>query len=254
MKRRILSLLLILCTICLLAGGIFAHASAQLSYITDTAGLLDKAQTDRLEAMAQSAAKKYSVGLYIVTVEDYRDVDQSGINEAAYGIYHAYELGEGAERNGLLLLLSMNDRDYAIFRYGEKAEYAFSDYGIGRLDEAFLDNFGNDDWIGGFEDYIRECGRYLEKAESGKPVDKSPLTLILIFCAVALVIAAVVCAVLVGQMKTVHKSTAAAAYAGNLELTERMDQFTHRTETRRKVESKQSSGSGSPSGSSSGKF
>lgn len=256
MKKRIVSLPLIACILCLFVGGVRVQAATpQLPGVTDAAELLNESQLQRLELMAQSIARQYAVGVYIVTVEDYRQVDPSGVYEAAYGIYHAYTLGEGADRDGILLLLSMEERDYALFRYGEKAAYAFNEYGLDRLESVFLDNFGDDDWNGGFEDYLRECVEYLEMAEAGKPVSKSPVTLILISWVIALAIAAIVCAVLVGQMKTVRKQTTAASYAGNLDLTERFDQFTHRTETRRKIERNQnSSGGGSQSGGSSGKF
>lgn len=253
MKRRIVSLLLALCLLGLFVGSAYAASEPQLSYITDDAGLLQEARLQQLEQMAQSVADRYSVGVYIVTVPDYRELDPAGVYEAACGVYHEYFLGEGPKRNGVILLLSMSGRDYALFRYGEQAVYAFNDYGLEKLEETFLDNFGNDDWNGGFEDFLLECDRYLEKAASGKPVRESPLTRILIAWAIALVIAAVVCAVLAGQMKTVHKGTSAASYAGNLGLTEQLDQFTHRTETRRKIESSKSSGQ-SHSGGSSGKF
>lgn len=253
MKRRIVSLLLALCLLGLFVGTACATSEPQLSYITDDAGLLQEAQLQKLEQTAQSVSDRYSVGVYIVTVPDYQELDPAGVYEAAYGIYHTYSLGAGQQRNGILLLLSMAGRDYALFRYGEQAVYAFNDYGVKNLENTFLDDFGNDDWNGGFEDFLLECDRYLEKAASGKPVRESPVTRILISWAIALVIAAVVCAVLGGQLKTVHKGTSAASYAGNLGLTEQLDQFTHRTQTQRKIENKQSSGE-SHSGGSSGKF
>lgn len=254
MKRRIVSLLLALCLFGLFVGSAYAASEPQLSYVTDDAGLLQEPQLQQLEQMAHTIAERYAVGVYIVTVPDYQELDPAGVYEAAYGIYHAYSLGEGPQRNGIILLLSMAGRDYALFRYGEQAAYAFNDYGVEKLEETFLDNFGNNDWNGGFEDFLRECDRYLEKAASGKPVRESPVPRILISWAIALVIAAVVCAVLKGQMKTVRKSTSAATYGGNLGLTEQFDQFTHRTETRRKIESNKSSGGESHSGGSSGKF
>lgn len=255
MKRRIVSLLLAVCMLGLLAGSAYAQSSEpRLSYVTDGAGLLREAQIRQLEQMAQTVANRYAVGIYIVTLEDYREFDPAGVYETTYGIYHEYSLGEGQQRNGIILLLSMAERDYALFRYGEQAAYAFNDYGMEKLEAVFLDNLGNDDWNGGFEDYVRECDRYLEKAAAGKPVRESPVTLILIFCAIALAIAAAVCTVLVGQMKSVRKSTSAASYAENLTVTEHFDQFTHRTETRRKIERSQSSGTESHSGGRSGKF
>lgn len=247
MKKRILSLLLALCITALLAGSVCALASEpQLPYVMDAAELLSDETELKLTQMALQVEEKYGVGVYMVSVEDYRALDPAGVYEATYGIYHAYTMGAGDGREGIMLLLSMNERDFAIFRYGEKTAYAFNEYGLAKLEEEFLDNFAEDDWSGGFEDYIRTCASYLESAEAGEPVSKSPVTMILIFAGISLLIAAIVCAVLLGQMKTVHKKTSAEDYAvGSVYLTGQLDQFTHRTETRRKIERSSSSGSGS---------
>lgn len=250
MKKRMVRLLFAFCIVCLLTGSFSALASApQLSCVTDTAGLLEQTQVQRLEQMAQAVTEEYDVGVYIVSVEDYRQIDTAGVYEATYGVYHAYTMGQGEARNGIMLLLSQSERDYALFCYGEKAEYAFNAYGQEKLEGVFLDNFADDDWYGGFEDYICECAAYLEKAEAGKPVSKSPIKLILIFSGVSLLLAGLVCVILLGQMKTVHKKTTADVYAADgLNLTVRYDQFTHRTESRRKIERNTASGSSSHSG------
>lgn len=245
MKKRILSVLLALCITMLLAGSICVLASEpQLPYVTDAAELLSDETELQLTQMAFQVEETYDVGVYMVIVEDYRAFDPSGVYEATYGIYHEYTMGVGDGREGIMLLLSMKERDYALFRFGEKTAYAFNEYGLAKLEEEFLDNFAENDWSGGFGDYIRTCASYLESAEVGKPVSKSPVAMVLIFAGISLVIAAVVCAVLVGQMKTVHKKTSAGDYAvGSVYLTDQFDQFTHRTETRRKIERSSSSGS-----------
>lgn len=155
---------------------------------------------------------------------------------------------------------SLDDRDWAIFCYGENSEYTFSESGRKVLKEVFLDNFKDNDWAGGFEDYIRECARFLESAAEGKPVKQSPVTLILIFCGVALLIALVATLTIWERMNSVAMETTAHAYiSGNLELTEKTDRFTHSTETSRKIErssssSESSSESGGGGSGSSGKF
>ena len=45
----------------------------------------------------------------------------------------------------ILLFLSMADRDFGLFRYGERAEYAFTGYGLKQLKESFLPQFGRGD-------------------------------------------------------------------------------------------------------------
>lgn len=246
MKRSIISLLLALCMAVLLTGGLAAAAAEpQLPCVMDAAGLLNETQAQNLTQLAQTVAEQTEVGVYIVTVGDYREIDPAGVYEAAYGIYHEYTMGVGEERNGIMLLLSMAERDYALFCYGQTAEYAFDDYGLSLLEDEFLDNFAENDWNGGFEDYVRQCAAELEQAAAGKPVRKSPVTMIVIFSGISLLIAAVVCAILAGQMKSVHKKAVAGAYAvGGLDLTDQYDRFTHRTETRRKIERSSSSGGG----------
>ena len=133
-----------------------------------------------------------------------------------------------------MLLLSMADRDFGLFRYGERAEYAFTEYGLKQLEEAFLPQFGRDDWYGGFTGFLKACDRYLAQAAAGDPVQKSPLGAILLVVLASLIIAAVVVLILCGQMKSVRKAAAANAYlTSELKLTQNSDVFTHRTVTRR---------------------
>ena len=82
-------------------------------------------------------------------MEDYRDFHSEGVYKATYTIYHQYTMGVGPNRDGIMLLLSMDDRDWAMFCYGSHCEYAFNSYGQEKLEKVFLDNFGEDDWYGG---------------------------------------------------------------------------------------------------------
>lgn len=181
------------------------QTGAQLSYVTDAAGLLSENENMLLEKMAESVSKKYGVGVYIVTVEDYRDFHSEGVYKATYTIYHECTMGEGPNRDGIMLLLSMDDRDWAMFCYGSRCEYAFNSYGQQKLEKVFLDNFGENDWYGGFEDYVKECSVYLEKASAGKPVRASLFIPILIVIGLSMLAAAAVVAVIWQKMDTVSK-------------------------------------------------
>ena len=207
MKKRLLCLLLVLVTalaLCVSAAAA-AQTGAQLNYVTDAAGLLREGERARLEKMAEAVSQKYRVGVYIVTVEDFRDYHADGVYKATYTIYHNYTMGEGPNRDGIMLLLSMDDRDWAMFCYGSRCEYAFNSYGQQKLEKVFLDNFGENDWYGGFEDYIKECSVYLEKAASGKPVRASLFFPILIVIGLSLLAAAVIVAVIWQKMENVSK-------------------------------------------------
>ena len=167
MKQKITAFLLAFLLLLCLAPAALADG-AQLSFLTDDAGLLTASESAALEKTAQSIAQRWGVGIYIVTVDDSYRIDGRGTYEAAYTFYHNHSLGVGAERNGAILLLSMNDRAFARFYYGEKSEYAFNGYAQEQIEDVFLDNFRENDWYGGFSDYLTACGEYLALAAEGR--------------------------------------------------------------------------------------
>lgn len=223
-----------------------AADEAQLGYVTDTAGLLSGSERHALETAAAELSDTFSFGVYVITVDDYRNYNPESVGETAAGIYHQYTLGEGDGRNGALLLLSMEDRDYATYFYGPQAEYAFNSYGREAMEDSFLSRFGEDDWYGGFMAFYSVCGDYLARAAAGNPVRANPTTAILITLLASWLVALLVCTVLKAKMKSVRKQATAAAYVTpeGLNLTQSVDHYTHTTRTRRKIERSSGSGSG----------
>ena len=131
---------------------------------------------------------------------------------------------------------------------GSHCEYAFNSYGQEKLEKVFLDNFGEDDWYGGFEDYVKECRVYLEKAANGKPVRASLFFPMLVVIGLSLLAAIAIVAVIWQRMDNVsEKATANAYVAAGLRLTEQTDRFTHKTTSSRKIERSSSSGGSSRS-------
>lgn len=255
MKKGIRCLLLAFMMLFMFCVSVAAaeQTEAQLYYVTDAAGLLDENENMQLEKMAETVSKKYGVGVYIVTLEDYQDVYPNDVYKATYTIYHNFTMGEGPNRDGIMLLLSMNDRDWAMFCYGSRSEYAFNKYGQQELEKVFLDNFGENDWYGGFEDYIKECSVYLEKAAAGNPVRASLLFPGLIVVGLSLLAALVIVSVIWQKMVSVETKVTANAYVSEaLQLTEQTDHFTHKTTSKRKIERNSGSSSGGSSHSESG--
>lgn len=224
--------------------------SVEMKYVFDVSDLLSFEQWEELESRAETISKRQNCGLYFALVDDFTDYGYGDIYEVTYTIYHDNELGMGENRDGIIVMLSMKERDYAMFVYGEYAEYVFNEYGQLMLEEAFLDDFGENDWYGGISHYLDTCDEFLTKAEEGKPVRESPLPSIAIATGVSCLIAAIVCSVFKYRMRTVHQQTEANAYIteGGLQLTDQYDQYTHTTETRTKIEKESSSGTSSESG------
>ncbi len=128
------------------------------------------------------------------------------------------------------------------------------------MTEEFLDNFADDDWAGGFRDYLNACAEYLSLAEQGHPVRKPLIKVLPMALGIGVVLALAVCLFLKAKMKSVRQGAEADTYvtAEGLNLTEQYDNYTHTTETRRKISQDSDGGSSDHSGgggsSTSGKY
>ena len=226
-------------------------AEPQLDHVTDAAGLLTDEQWQTLEGKAQLISKQYQCAVYIVTLDDFTNyVATDSVYEAAKAIYREYDLGWGQEKSGVMLLLSMAERDYTLIAYGY-GNTAFTDFGKDKLADTFLDDFAEDDWYAGFQDYLEKSESMLKSARAGKPldVDSDPLVRIgglLISIGLGCLCAFLICCPLWVRMKSVSVKTEADTYIreGSVAFTAREDHFTHTTQTRVKIEKSSGDGSG----------
>lgn len=223
--------------------------SVSMQYVYAISSLLTYEEWEELENRAADISNRQHCGVYFALVDDYTDYGSGDVYRVTYQLYHGSQLGVGDDRDGIIVLLSMNDREYAMFVYGEYAEYAFDAFGQEQLEERFLKDFGDDDWYGGISHYLDACDEFLTKAGEGKPVRSSPWPMIAISMGISCLIAGSVCFFLLRGMKSVQQKKEADTYltAGGLQLTDQYDRYTHTTETRKKIE-KSSSNTSEESG------
>lgn len=223
-----------------------AQAEEGLGYVTDEAGLLTEEEYLQLESLCQTVSEEYGVGVYIVTVEDYTACGEGDVYEVTWGLYHKYNLGKGEERNGIILLLSMAERDYATFVYGSYGEYAFTEFGLFSLEEEFLPHLGENDWYEGFRTYAVTCREYLGMAAAGEPMDEGDGIIYVMVISISFLIALIVVSIMrIGMKNVKHQREAGVYVSRDLQLTQQRDQFTHITTTRRKIETNTNSGTAS---------
>lgn len=273
MKKQLLSLLLAALLLLLLpAAALAAEAEAVESeapaeeifpYVLDQAGLLSESQRATLLSRAAELCDAHGCAVYLVTVQDHTQFNPD-VYEAAKGIFNYYALGYGAEKDGVILLLSMNERDYALAGHGSKGETICGYESSWLIEDEFLDNFRRDDWYGGFADYLDACDTQLTKLENGEDITAgadiitgpdgteyhsynapgqsaglpTPFKLGLVIL-VPLLIALIVCSAFKAQMKTAREKTTAEEYLvpRSMDLRIKEDVFTHRTVTRTRIES-----------------
>ena len=256
MQNKWMGLLMVLMMLTVLAVPVQGAETAQLDCVTDAADILSVEEWQDLEKKAETLSQQYGCSLYIITVDDFHEYGDGEIADVADLLYHYYELGEGTEQNGILLMLSMAGRDYTIFTYGAIAKEAVGSYAKELLSEAFLDDFAKGNWADGFWDYLDTCEQDLLQAEAGTPVTKPERSMganLGIGCMVGIVVALIVCMIGRSKMKSVYKKAEADTYvSGNLVLTGRQDQYTHTTRTSRIIEKESSHADGGSS--KSGKF
>lgn len=161
MKKMKKYLSVILLAMMLLVSALPAFAAAGTdTLVYDTASILDTEDAAWLETEAQKILKDYGLAVYIVTVPSMNGATDA--YEYAKGIYKENDFGAGSEKSGIMLMLSMEARDYALIAYGE-GNTVLTDYGNEHMSEGFLDYFGDDDWMGGFKNYLETANDYCYK-------------------------------------------------------------------------------------------
>lgn len=262
--RKCLSLLAAL--LLLLCAALPVTAVETERFVFDLAGILTEGEAAELETDAAAVSAEYGCGIYMVTVSDMADDGFYDIEKYAEWVYDSWALGYDDEGTGLMLILSMAERDYDLDAFGDEAHRAFTDYGKETLADTFLDDFRLDDWVGGFRDFIENAGVLLERAANGTPLDvpsytpnygpgytpsysgpvfyreRTPVEKLRIALlpglAVGILIALVYCGVLKSKMKSARCATEASAYVTRhgVDIHIRDDRFTHATEVRHHID------------------
>ena len=262
MKKFSRSIVILLVLLMMLSVAAFAETKNSSSlpyYVSDSAGVLTSEEWQELENKAERISREYQCGVYIVTLDDYRDFGSySSFWSFSEEFYTRYQMGIGEQRNGILLIMSMEDRDYSLLAYGSNAHYSFTDYGKEVLENSFLDNFRRNDWYGGFADYLNGAEMMLKQAAAGNPLDVSYESRegINNGIATAMVIG-IPCLVAFGacegmkrQMKPVSRQSRADEYVvpGGINLSVKRDVFLNRTVTRTRIQTEHRENSSSGGG------
>lgn len=258
MKRTILrSLALLLLLASMMTCAVVAAEEGPV-YVFDYAGILSDSQAATLEAAAEAVSSQYGCGVYIATLEDMADYGYHDIKACSEAFYQELGLGLGSGHDGILLIMSMADRDYALCVSGSDANYAFTDYGKRTLEDEFRDDFREDDWYSGFFDYLSRSEYMLGRAADRDPVDIQDrqadpgerLMGILFSVLLGLLIALLVCSAIRGRMRSVRTAADADAYvpSGGVQFAVRNDRFVRTTQTRVYDPVQKSSGGGGGGG------
>ena len=159
MKHKLICLILCL----LLLPSLFLSVGAEQQYVIDNADLMSSSEEAALEEKAQALRQEYGMDVVILTVDS---LDGKRPQEYADD-YYDYN---GYADNGVLFLLSMEERDWYISTKGN-AIYALTDYGIQQVGEAALPYLSSGEYYEAFTVFLDALPVYFTAYQNGAPVD-----------------------------------------------------------------------------------
>ena len=235
--------------------------------LVDEADLLSDDEESELLAKLDEISERQKCDVAVVTV-DSLEGKTAEVYADDYYDYNGYGFGE--ERDGILLLVSMEDRNWHMSTCGYGIT-AFTDAGMEYMADKFTPLLSDGFYSDAFIKYAELCDDFITQAKEGKPYDKgnlpkgtiSPIW-ILLSIVIGLVIAYILGTKKKRKLKSVIEQASAQNYTvpGSMMLTVNWDRLVNRTVTTRVIvrddddggSSTHSSSSGTSHGGSGGSF
>ncbi len=134
-------------------------------WVQDDAGLLTAEEEEALETECGHLFQAHDTGVYIITTPDFGGGD---IKDWQRQIFSQYDLGADSDGSGVMLAISMAERDWGLVGFGA-AQEAFSTYARERLGSLILDDLSDGKFYEAFSGYLSIADDYLSAAEEEKP-------------------------------------------------------------------------------------
>lgn len=255
-NRRILLLCtLLVCLVSMLMIRFSAAAeenvipeTRQLPRLVDRADLLSELEEEELEARLDEISERQQADVVVVTVNS---LDGKSAQDYADDFYDYNGYGIGTDKSGILLLVSMEARDWHITTTGFGIR-AITDAGLDYISDQFLPYLSDGEYLDAFDTYADLCDEFLTQAKTGNAYDGDHmpkgaypwLKNLLIALGSGDVIALLIVEGMRRSLKSVKMQRSAENYvrAGSMQVTRRQDHFLY-TRTSKSARPKNNSGS-----------
>lgn len=225
MKKRFFAMLLVL-VLCL-SMAIPALAAEKTSRLVDNANLLNKNEWAEVNRLLNEISTRQDMDVVVVTTNTL-----GGKSPMAYADdFYDYN---GYAYDGVLLLVSMEDRDWWISTCGYGIT-AFTDAGIEYLGEQFVPELSDENYAEAFKIFAEKCDEFITQARSGDPYDshnlpKDPYNVVLcliIALVIGLVAALIATGIMRGKLKSVRSKYEAKDYVrpGSMKINQSREFF-----------------------------
>jgi len=224
-----------------MAFSVAAYAAPELDYVMDDAQLLSEGEAESLNSELERLSGAYGAQIVVMTVPEVLDAD---VDWYINTVYDEMNLGYGSGRDGVLLVVCMNPREFRILTNG-MADEAIGMSGIDSISDDIVSDLSEGDYDDAFETFAERCQYYLDGYVNGFPFNFGQSIVIALAC--GLVAGIAVAFILKGQLKSVRRQELAHDYVkpGSMNLTASNDLFLYSTVDRQRRESSSSKSSGS---------
>lgn len=228
--------------------------------VNDGGDLLSASEEEKLEAALDEISNRQQFDVVVVTTDSTGGKTPMEYADDFYD-YNGY--GYGEERDGALLLISMEERDWYISTCGYGIT-ALTDYGIQQIGDSIIPYLKDQEYYDCFSKFARLCDSYVTTARTSAPIDiqgysgigdvpriehKAPFNFgsnILISLIIGFVVALIITGAMRSKLKTVRFQAAANDYVnpGSLKIARSQDLFLYSTVTRTAIPKETRSGGG----------
>ncbi len=225
MKRSICYLICISLLCVLFTIPVFAEGKIRL---IDNADILKSSKEVALKNRLDSISEKYEIDVVVLTVHNIGGKTPMGF---ADDYYDSHGYGYGENKDGLLLLVSMETGDWWISTSGKAIEI-FDDYTIDYVGNKTAEYLSDGNYQQAFEVFADECEYYIDGELNGYPFSYGfniGLSLV-----VGLIVALIATSVMKGKLKTVRFKNTASDYIkeGSMVVSISRDLYLYSTITR----------------------
>ncbi len=225
--------------------------------LVDDADILSDKEEKKLLSELDKISEKWQNDVVIVTTYS---LGHKTATEFADDFFDYNGYGYGESSDGILLLISTEQRDWAISTTG-KSISVFTDAGLDFLSNQFLPQISKGKYAKGFQKFVNWCDKYNKQAAKGEPYDyghlpKKPLPFywVIVSLVVGFLISLSIISTQRNNLKSIRRQNAANDYIlpNSLQIADGRDLFLYRNVSQTVIpKNSGGSGGGSRSGSSS---
>ena len=229
----------------------------------DYANLLTSEQFYDLCLQIRELTAQYQTDFVIVTVNS---LGGKSPRQYANDYYDDNKCGFGANRDGIMMLLAMDSRDYYFLTNGTPTEKLAQAGGIATLESKVVSHLSNGNYYTAFGVFLETAADIIDDPTSipgasynddfiyigfdDVPTSADRMQRIGVFAVIGLIIGLITTLIMKRGMKTARAKNRAGDYVrpGSFKLTRKMDLYLYRTRTRVRIQSNSSSSGGGRSG------